>query len=472
MKSKKTGRQKRGKKTVTINLNETVTDAAVKMRAGQVGCLIVTDSVGKMAGIITERDVVKGLAHKTTNLDKAPVSEIMTRNVISVPRKTYYQQAREVMSEHHIRHLPIVKDGVAVGMFSIRDIMEQQLLQDRLAAEQVIMLSACLRSIDLEEVIHNITSEVPKLFGARSCTIYLLGGQNEPLVSYNRCLCTEEQLRNIEDKNLSDEKANVFDETPLVCQNLGAVNHRLIIPLNISGTKETQAKNNALKGYLCLCGIDTKTVANKELFKYKVKLVGELLNAHLSNAWRYQDARIASMTDTLTQVGSREFLEDKLESECARALRYNQKFSLAIIDLDNFKTINDSLGHSAGDDALRNLASCMKSQKRRSDILARFGGDEFVIIMPQTRAQQALIFIERLVREVHKIEVAENSFLTISCGVSENHPDDNESGRDILRRADSALYEAKRTGKDCAKVFGRDISVEDNKQVPSVVDSR
>lgn len=458
MKPQKKEKRRKVRKIVTIQSSESITIAATKMRENGVGCLVVTDCQGKLAGIVTERDMVRGVAGKSADLDKTAVAEIMSRDVISVPSKTYYQRAREVMSAKRIRHLPIVKDGVAVGMFSIRDVMEQQLMQDRLAAEQVIMLSACLRSIDLEEVIHNITSEVPRLFGAQSCTIYLSDGQNEPLVSYNRCLCTEEHLRDIEEEKLSCDKINLFEETPLVCKNLGAQDHRLVIPLSISGVKEARKGTNALNGYLCLCGIDEKTVANKELFKYKVKLVGGLLNAHLSNAWRYRDARIASMTDALTQVGSREFLEDKLEAECSRAKRYNHTFTVAIIDLDNFKGINDTLGHATGDEALRKLAGLMKMQKRRSDILARYGGDEFVIIMPETRAEQGQIFVNRLLIEVRKIEITDKYKLTISCGISESRPEDSGAGRDIMKRADLALYEAKRAGKNRTIVWAQETT--------------
>ena len=449
---------KKKHKIVTINEQESIFAAAVKMRKYQVGCLIVTDEEGKLAGIVTERDIVKGAAKENIDLERSFVDEIMTREVLSVPRKTHFRKAKELMSAHRIRHLPIIKDDVVVGMFSIRDIMEQQLAQDRLAAEQIIMLSACLRSIDLEEVIHNITSEVPKLFGAKSGTLYLQKAQNEPLVSYNRCLCTEELCKDILNEELSFEKVNLFEQVPRTCSDLGSEGARLVIPLSIATMKQAGSTDRVINGYLCMCGLDTAAVANEEFLKYKVGLIQNLLNAHISNAWRYQDARTASMTDALTQVGSREFLEDKLESECARARRYKQIFSVAIIDLDNFKTINDTLGHAVGDDALRKLAECLKIQKRRSDVLARYGGDEFVVIMPVTNASQALHFIDRLCKEVRRIEIAGKQMLTISCGISERLPIDSDSPRQIMRRADMALYKAKKAGKDCAKVWSEQIS--------------
>ena len=116
----------------------------------------------------------------------------------------------------------------------------------------------------------------------------------------------------------------------------------------------------------------------------------------------------SSKFDSLTGLYSRGFFETSLEREIARAKRYKRPFSVAIIDLDNFKAINDILGHAIGDDALKKLAVCMKSQKRTPDVLARYGGDEFVILMPETRAEDAVTSLERLRAKVHEIKLGEN----------------------------------------------------------------
>jgi diguanylate cyclase (GGDEF)-like protein len=88
------------------------------------------------------------------------------------------------------------------------------------------------------------------------------------------------------------------------------------------------------------------------------------------------------LTDPLTGVGSRRLLEDKLQMECERVRRYNRSFSVAIIDLDHFKIINDTLGHAAGDEAIKAMARRIEEQKRKPDVLARYGGDEFVMLIP------------------------------------------------------------------------------------------
>ncbi|MHC4354251.1 MAG: diguanylate cyclase [Planctomycetota bacterium] len=167
---------------------------------------------------------------------------------------------------------------------------------------------------------------------------------------------------------------------------------------------------------------------------------------------------MTSQTDALTGIGSRRFLEDKLETECSRSKRYKCPFSVAIIDLDNFKTINDVLGHATGDEALKKLAACMKNEKRATDVLARYGGDEFVILMPETKADDAVTLLERIRSKVQQIHIAENISMTISCGIARSLPDQDDSFGEVIRRADLALYEAKSAGRNRVEVWDKSMS--------------
>jgi diguanylate cyclase (GGDEF)-like protein len=151
-------------------------------------------------------------------------------------------------------------------------------------------------------------------------------------------------------------------------------------------------------------------------------------------------------------------LEDKLQVEFERSKRYKRTFSLAIFDLDNFKTINDVLGHGTGDEALKKLAKCMKREKRTTDILTRYGGDEFVMIMPETKAIDAVILLERIRDKVQQIKLTQNLPMTISCGIAEHSFKPTDSSREVMRRADLALYEAKSAGRNCVKVWDKTMS--------------
>jgi diguanylate cyclase (GGDEF)-like protein/putative nucleotidyltransferase with HDIG domain len=245
---------------------------------------------------------------------------------------------------------------------------------------------------------------------------------------------------------------------PAECEECGGQGPRVLIPLDIRGLKEAGTDNERrLQGYLCMCNLEPEIAANRELISYKAKLTREIVTAHLTNATRYQQARLTSLTDALTGVGSRKMLEDKLQAEFARAKRYKRPFSVAIIDLDHFKMINDVLGHGIGDEAIRKLADCMKEEKRTPDVLTRYGGDEFVILMPETRAEQAEILLERIRVRVRRIRLPQDTTLSISCGVAESDPDQDDP-RDVMRRADLALYGAKNAGRNCVKLWNETMA--------------
>jgi diguanylate cyclase (GGDEF)-like protein/putative nucleotidyltransferase with HDIG domain len=456
------------------------------MLAENVGCLIVNDDQGDFAGLITERDIAHYVAASPEDAATASVSLIMVRNVISCAPGTPASVAREIMTAHHIRHLPIVEGGAVVGILSSRDVLDQQLLEDRAAAKEVAMLSNCLKSIDLNEAAEIVTIEAPKLFEAKSCVLCLYpnDGKADPepeLTASNRCplleggtpkagsfLCASYgRCSPSAQSGHNQSEVRVEDTVARECQNSGGRAPRVVIPLDIVGLKESSIEEpKRLFGYLCMCGMAPSGSLNSELLSYKAKLTREILNAHLTNATRYQQARLTSMTDILTGVGSRRLLEDKLQAECIRAKRYKRPFAVAIIDLDHFKLINDVLGHATGDEAIRRLAACMKSQKRAPDVLARYGGDEFVVLMPETTAVDSRILLERIRIKVKEIELGSGSMvesgdprpgLSMSCGIAECDLE-NDDARDVMRRADMALYEAKNAGRDRVVLWDKSMN--------------
>jgi len=454
---------------VSISRETTVKAAAAKMHENRIGCLIVNDRDGKFAGIVTERDIVTRAVVSSIDLDKTAAGDIMTPHIVSCPFGTPRSKAREIMVTNGIRHLPVVDNGAVVGIFSVRDLLGQQLLEDRAAAEEVTMLSNCLKSIELNEAAEAVTKEVPRLFQAERCVLCLCRNNSmtgevseivEPeLSSFNKCLCPREQIIRPEDNlRLIDESGYYGDIIPNVCEQVGANGPHMVIPLSISGFDGKH--DQSLSGHLCMCGLAGWTTANTELTSYKAKLTRGILTSHLTNANLYHQARLTSETDALTGVGSRRLLENKLEAEYSRSIRYKCPFSVAIIDLDNFKTINDVLGHATGDEALKELAFCMTAEKRTPDVLARYGGDEFVILMPETQADDAVLLLERIRKEVQKINLSENTSMTISCGIARCLPDQDDSFSDVIRRADIALYEAKSAGRNCVKVWNPSMSKE------------
>jgi len=456
---------------ITIDHNSSIKEAAGKMFTNKVSCLIVNNDDGEFIGLVTERDIVNRVVASSMDTENTTIAQIMSTEIISCSPNTPSSEVREIMTINKIRHLPIIENGSVVGILSTRDLMARQLLEDRAAAEEVAMLSTCLKSIDLNEVAEIVTHEVPKLFQAEKCVLFIRrddpDNKTSSLIRYNNCSCPKNSLEQLKDiPQLTDGAEFHYDNIPLVCEKLGARSPRLVISLNVSHNSFTSSSSSSADGYkkdggdcyLCMCSLASSIATNRELTSYKAKLAREILNSHLTNAKLYQEARLTSLTDTLTLVGSRKLLEDKLQAEFARSQRYKRTFSIAIIDLDNFKTINDILGHGAGDEALKKLAECMKKQIRTTDILTRYGGDEFVILMPETNAANSVKLLERIRDKIQRIELMENLPMTISCGIAESSSESADSPRKVMRRADLALYEAKSAGRNCVKAWDKTMS--------------
>jgi diguanylate cyclase (GGDEF)-like protein/putative nucleotidyltransferase with HDIG domain len=449
---------------ITITQDETIQNTATIMRDRKVGCVIVVNRHQEFVGLVTERDIAVWVSQAQNDADVTSVKGIMTDNVVSCTPGTPSGRAREIMASHRIRHLPIVDKGTVVGILSIRDLMGQQLLEDRAAAEEVAMLSNCLKSIDLEEAGEIVAKEAPKLFQAQKCMLCMYEdgdtSRDPGLRSQDHCDRSVEAFKTtLENGEIDGENAVLFETVPPECQAKKANGPRLLLPIKIAGLQDHSTETpRSLNGYICMCGLSESSASNQELISYKAKLAKKILTSHLTNATLYHQARLTSITDALTGVGSRKMLEDTLDTEHVRAQRYQTPFTVAIIDLDNFKSINDVLGHAAGDDALKKLAVCMKAQLRNSDILARYGGDEFVVLMPETSTDEAQVMVERLRCAVHEIRLAQETPITISCGVAQSLLDEDRSPSDVMRRADLALYDAKSAGRDCVKVWNQTMS--------------
>jgi diguanylate cyclase (GGDEF)-like protein len=159
-----------------------------------------------------------------------------------------------------------------------------------------------------------------------------------------------------------------------------------------------------------------------------------------------------TVTDPLTGLYNRRFLEERLEEERSRSQREGQSFSLILADLDNFKIYNDICGHLAGDKALRKAAKLMRRSAREMDLVVRFGGEEFCLILPNTSKKESLFVAERLRRAIEAdIFPGETNLplgrLTVSLGIA-SFPDDAEVTHDLIHAADLALYRAKDLGRN------------------------
>jgi diguanylate cyclase (GGDEF)-like protein len=181
-------------------------------------------------------------------------------------------------------------------------------------------------------------------------------------------------------------------------------------------------------------------------FHPRLEDVARAFAAYAAIAVRSARLEELSFKDPLTDGYNRRYLMLRLYEEVSRAARYQQPLSLILLDLDGFKTINDRWGHGAGDDVLKQVVQLLASQSRRDSVVARYGGDEFIALLPSTTKAAALIYAERM-RAIIERYPFEHGPLTASFGVA-GYPDDPGNVADLIKRADHALYEAKRQGRN------------------------
>jgi diguanylate cyclase (GGDEF)-like protein len=165
----------------------------------------------------------------------------------------------------------------------------------------------------------------------------------------------------------------------------------------------------------------------------------------LDNAFRYREARRLADLDALTGLRNRRFFHETLQRECTRAQRYGRSLALLVLDLDDFKAINEKVGHLAGDAVLAETAARVRGVLRASDIACRVGGDEFAIILPEAAAGHAAQLYERVEKAVSATPIGSMPRLTLSGGIAELI--DGDDSTTFFERADDALYRAKQAGK-------------------------
>lgn len=182
-------------------------------------------------------------------------------------------------------------------------------------------------------------------------------------------------------------------------------------------------------------------------FDYFMNLNRCLDNPILVEIRLFRSAEAQAMVDGLTGLYNRRYFDEHAEKELNRAARHDKRLSVLIFDIDDFKRINDTGGHLFGDEVLRGIGKLLKRSMRKEDIACRYGGDEFVVIMPETDQDGALALASRFRHRVERDPFLKRHDVTISGGIG-TFPHDGSSMEAILDRADKGLYKAKFMGKN------------------------
>jgi diguanylate cyclase (GGDEF)-like protein len=215
-----------------------------------------------------------------------------------------------------------------------------------------------------------------------------------------------------------------------------------VIFLLVYGAPPNQAQRDVLQTISVLLSVSFAFLIG---LSFLLMLCGELLTI----------VKDESERDLLSGVLNRRGIEQKLDTELKRAGRSGQSLSIALIDIDHFKTINDYAGHAAGDTALRDVVSAISKCLRPHDLLGRFGGDEFLLIFPHTSYSNALTISSKIEQSVRELAPPRDGIpVTISTGLTQ--ATSSEVAGPLLARADKALYNAKNAGRNCCRVLLHD----------------
>lgn len=186
------------------------------------------------------------------------------------------------------------------------------------------------------------------------------------------------------------------------------------------------------------------------LLDYLLDYRNYMENPRVIEMYIYENTRLNVMLDELTGIYNHRFLREYLWKETKRSLRYDKQFSLIIMDIDNFRDINDRYGKIAGDEILSKIGSALQENMRIEDVASRYSSDEFIIILPETDKAGALSFSSRVKRLVEALEVEYGTIsltVKVSMGVSTFH-EDTDDPVELIELADKALYRAKFMGKN------------------------
>ncbi len=309
------------------------------------------------------------------------------------------------------------------------------------------------RSLDLNKVLPNVLDSVLENLGAGKGAVVLVDGDGMTLTLMAQRGMSEEGLCQIVEaghgcigdailKNASMRVGGVNGEETTAIPGLEEENvlSALVVPITACGT------------VIGALGVYSET---KDKFtdhdEALLSTIGSQVGVAVENARLYEKTLELAQLDGLTGLANRRYLMERLGQEIGRAERYQTSLSAIMLDLDKFKSFNDTYGHSKGDELLRSFSALLKGMVRASDIAGRYGGEEFCVMLPNTSIKGALVIAERIRKAAEELKVPIDDHRppagrTVSIGVSEFTP--GESIEKLLSTADAALYRAKEVGRN------------------------
>lgn len=407
--------------TPSVDANVSISEAAGRMYATGQDAVIVYDSSGT-PGILTERDVVRYIGERQGH---AAAWRMATRPITTVAHDASLFHARNLMLEHRFRHLGVVDANGAlqnlIGFTAILETIEHGYIEELevALAERDAALQAS------EERYRALVELSPDAIAVHRdhCILFInpagahLLGADDPQQVVGRYFDEFIHPYSAEDQSA-----------------LAGLQHD-----NVSLPREERLTR--LDGRRIDVELTARSIRYNDEPAWQVIMRNITRRKDLENELR----RLAT-TDQLTGVHNRQHFESHLEQAVGESMRYGRPLALLMLDLDHFKRVNDAHGHDEGDVILQRVADRLNQSLRDTDILARWGGEEFMVLAPEVEAEGAKRLADKLRSCVQEVPVKGDGVITTSVGVAEHRAD--EDRQLLLKRVDNALYAAKSAGRD------------------------
>jgi diguanylate cyclase (GGDEF)-like protein len=460
------------KSLITTRGDRTLGYALNLMLGNNIRRIVVTDEADNFGGIVTQQDLLKFLEedfYRSTIKVKHVVDRLS--NIISVRPDESLKNVIKMLVENNISAVAVVSDGVAEGIITEKDVLQLSSRNVSLEEKACDHMTTPVVSASLDTALVEIVS-IMNDKNIRRVVILNDDGEAGNIVTIR------DVMRNLEgdysqflERKLSNAKEilNLLPEMMIEVLDTGKeqlivwANERVmskfgpaIIDTPVTGFipeenwKDIHAnikKLNKIRNFKL-----KRDDRIYEISGFMLKMNGDVDGGRIQLIMRDVTADIKlSTTDPLTGIYNRRFINEFLMKEIERSKRLDKNFALVICDIDNFKEINDTYGHISGDVALQALTELITGTVRHLDVVGRYGGDEFMMILPETDKERASQVIERIRHKIEKDDIPIPNGLrvkiTVSFGVAV-FPEDGYFSDYLLVTADERLYKAKSLGKN------------------------
>lgn len=360
--------------------------------------------------------------------------------------------------EEEVRDLNSANDQLQTNMRMLDD-LRMRLGSSTEKMHLIASLSQQINTLDLDKICEIAITKIPLLVGAKFASLFFYNAGKDELVlkrhnhpdEINHKITIRHHQHTVMGRALQTRTLILIRDIDEYERSTGAHFERTFADKYVTKSciSAPLRAGNTTVGILNLADKTDGAFFDELNDLPPVDHLSQMLGVAIQNCHLFREIQNQARTDPLTKLANYRTFYDQLKRETHRHIRYGRHLTLAMVDVDNFKAVNDSYGHTTGDRVLLEVAEIIQGYVRREDLVARYGGDEFAVVMPETPIDGAEIVAGRVQALMHQHEFGLHTPpvpVSLSIGLAELTPSMNVA--DLVKHADAALYQAKKEGRD------------------------